>query len=74
MDMIRSRSTPLGHVMAEQMKSSGKTLEVDDFISAYGDGFEEEFRSRYEFDFSPKFWETTAYEFPMTVRQIASKR
>lgn len=26
MDMVRSRSTPLGRAMAEQMKSSGKTL------------------------------------------------
>ncbi|WP_241649916.1 hypothetical protein [Rosenbergiella collisarenosi] len=60
--------------MAEQMKYAGKTLKVNDFISAYGDGFAEVFRSRYEFYFSPKLWETTAYEFPMTVRQIASKR
>ena len=48
--------------------------EVDDFISAYGDGVEEEFRERYEFDFSPELWETTALEFLMTVRRISGER
>lgn len=48
--------------------------EVDDFISAYGDGVEEEFRKRYAFDFAPELWETTAHEFLMTVRQISSEK
>jgi len=48
--------------------------EIDDFISAYGDGVEMEFRSRYDFDFSPELWETTAYQFLMTVRQICSEQ
>ncbi|QDY42755.1 contact-dependent growth inhibition system immunity protein [Candidatus Pantoea soli] len=47
--------------------------EVDGFISAYGNGVEEEFRRRYGFDFSPELWETTAHEFLMTVRQISSE-
>lgn len=48
--------------------------EIDDFISAYGDGIEEEFRRRYDLDFSPECWETTAYQFLMTVRQICSEQ
>ncbi|WP_158782351.1 contact-dependent growth inhibition system immunity protein [Pantoea sp. BAV 3049] len=46
--------------------------EVDDFLSAYGDEVESEFKRRYDFDFSPELWDTTAYEFLMTVRKIAS--
>jgi len=48
--------------------------EVDDFMCTYGDGVEEEFRKRYEFDFSPELWETTAHGFLMTVRQISSEK
>ena len=48
--------------------------EIDDFISAYGGGIEEEFRRRYDLDFSPECWETTAYQFLMTVRQICSEQ
>lgn len=48
--------------------------EIDDFISAYGDGVEDEFRSRYDFDFSPELWDTAAYQFLMTVRQICSEQ
>lgn len=48
--------------------------EVDDFISAYDDGVEEEFKRRYEFDFSPELWDTTAREFLITVRQISLEK
>jgi len=48
--------------------------EVDDFISAYGDGVEEEFEKRYGFDFSPELWKTTSREFLRTVRQISSEK
>ncbi|GAL59483.1 hypothetical protein EV102420_18_00610 [Pseudescherichia vulneris NBRC 102420] len=48
--------------------------EIDDFISAYGDDVEGEFKNRYDFDFSPDLWETTAYQFLMTVRQICSEQ
>jgi hypothetical protein len=48
--------------------------EVDDFITAYGDGVEDEFEKRYGHDFSPELWETTALEFLMTVRRIASEK
>jgi hypothetical protein len=48
--------------------------EVDDFISAYGDGVEEEFEKRYGFDFLPELWETTPREFLRTVRQISSEK
>ena len=44
--------------------------EVDEFISVYGDSVEEEFRKRYEFDFSPELWETTAHDFLVKVRHI----
>ena len=47
--------------------------EVDNFISTYGGGVEEEFRKRYGFDFSPELWETTAHEFLLIVRQISSE-
>lgn len=48
--------------------------EVDDFITAYGDGVEDEFEKRYGHDFSPELWETTGLEFLMTVRRIASEK
>lgn len=48
--------------------------EVDEFIAAYGSGVEEAFRQRYEFDFSPELWETTAHEFLMTVRKLSSEK
>lgn len=48
--------------------------EIDDFISTYGDDVEGEFKNRYDFDFSPDLWETTAYQFLMTVRQICSEQ
>ncbi|MBK0098697.1 hypothetical protein IBT49_22140 [Erwinia sp. S63] len=48
--------------------------EVDDFISAYDDGVEVEFKRRYEFDFSPELWDTTAREFLITVRQISLEK
>jgi hypothetical protein len=48
--------------------------EVDDFISAYGDGVEEEFEKRYGFDFLPELWETSPREFLRTVRQISSEK
>lgn len=48
--------------------------EVDDFISAYDDGVEEEFKRRYEFDFSPELWDTTAREFLIKVRQISLEK
>ncbi len=48
--------------------------EIDDFISAYGDDVEGEFKNRYDFDFSPDLWETNAYQFLMTVRQICSEQ
>ncbi|WP_293773003.1 contact-dependent growth inhibition system immunity protein [uncultured Pantoea sp.] len=48
--------------------------EVDEFIAAYGSDVEEAFRQRYEFDFSPELWETTAREFLMTVRKLSSEK
>lgn len=48
--------------------------EVDDFISAYDDDVEEEFKRRYGFDFSPELWDTTAREFLKTVRQISLEK
>lgn len=48
--------------------------EIDDFISTYGVSVEDEFKKRYHFDFSPELWETTAYDFLKTVRQISLEK
>jgi hypothetical protein len=48
--------------------------EVDNFISTYGDRLEQEFRQRYGFDFAPELWETTACDFLITVRRMATGR
>lgn len=45
--------------------------EVDDFIAVNKDRLDEEFESRYGFDFSPEIWETTAHEFLVMVREFA---
>ena len=44
--------------------------EIDDFIDSYKDHLDEEFKNRYGHDFSPELWETTAYDFLMTVRRL----
>lgn len=48
--------------------------EIDDFISAYGDDVEGEFKNKYNFDFPPELWETTAHQFLMTVRHLCSEQ
>lgn len=48
--------------------------EVDDFINSYKGHLDEEFKNRYGHDFSPELWETTAYDFLMTVRRLALRR
>lgn len=45
--------------------------EVDDFIDSYKGHLNEEFKNRYGYDFSPELWETTAYDFLITVRRLA---
>ncbi|RHI01091.1 hypothetical protein DW184_15745 [Enterobacter cloacae] len=45
--------------------------EIDTFIGCYGDKLDDEFKSRYGFDFSPELWETTSYDFLMKVRRLA---
>ncbi len=45
--------------------------EIDDFVDSYKANLEEEFKSRYGFDFSPELWETTAYDFLMTLRRLS---
>lgn len=45
--------------------------EVDTFIECYKDRLDDEFKSRYGFDFSPELWETTSYDFLMSVRRLA---
>ena len=45
--------------------------EVDDFIDSYKEHLDEEFKNRYGYDFSPELWETTAYDFLITVRRLA---
>lgn len=54
-------------------KSTLKELveEIDDFVDSYKANLEEEFKSRYGFDFSPELWETTAYDFLMTLRRLS---
>ncbi|HCM9245161.1 TPA: hypothetical protein N5L31_002463 [Enterobacter bugandensis] len=45
--------------------------EVDSFLALYGDRLDEEFKSRYGFDFSPELWDSTPFYFLMTVRRLA---
>ncbi|MFI2990666.1 contact-dependent growth inhibition system immunity protein [Klebsiella aerogenes] len=45
--------------------------EIDTFIESYSDRQDDEFKSRYGYDFSPELWETTIYEFLTTVRRLA---
>ena len=45
--------------------------EVDSFFALYGDRLDEEFKSRYGFDFSPELWDSTPFNFLMTVRRLA---
>jgi len=45
--------------------------EVDSFLELYGDRLDEEFKSRYGFDFSPELWDSTPLDFLMTVRRLA---
>ncbi|HBS6039712.1 TPA: hypothetical protein MAL38_000961 [Klebsiella aerogenes] len=45
--------------------------EIDTFIESYRDRQDDEFKSRYGYDFSPELWETTTYEFLKTVRRLA---
>lgn len=49
-------------------------IEVDTFIAANGQQLESVFAERYESDFSPRLWETSAQEFLLTVRRIATKQ
>ncbi|MGR7774697.1 contact-dependent growth inhibition system immunity protein [Klebsiella aerogenes] len=44
---------------------------MDTFIESYRDRQDDEFKSRYGYDFSPELWETTTYEFLKTVRRLA---
>ncbi|EIV6181796.1 TPA: contact-dependent growth inhibition system immunity protein [Klebsiella aerogenes] len=44
---------------------------IDTFIESYSDRLDDEFKSRYGYDFSPELWETTTYEFLTTVRRLA---
>ena len=46
--------------------------EVDTFIECYKDRLDEEFNIRYAFDFSPKLWNSTPFNFLMTVRRLAA--
>ncbi len=62
-----------------QRSASEQTLkelakEVDDFISVNKNRLDEEFESRYSFDFSPELWETTAHEFLLSVKEVALGR
>ncbi|EML2247557.1 TPA: hypothetical protein L8S53_004525 [Klebsiella aerogenes] len=43
---------------------------MDTFIESYRDRQDDEFKSRYGYDFSPELWETTTYEFLKTVRRL----
>lgn len=45
--------------------------EVDTFVECYKDRLDDEFKSRYGFDFSPELWDSTSYDFLMTVRRLA---
>ncbi|HDF8568942.1 contact-dependent growth inhibition system immunity protein [Enterobacter hormaechei] len=45
--------------------------EVDCFLALYGDRLDEQFKSRYGFDFSPELWDSTPFDFLMTVRRLA---
>ncbi|ENZ7585315.1 contact-dependent growth inhibition system immunity protein [Klebsiella aerogenes] len=45
--------------------------DIDTFIESYSDRLDDEFKSRYGYDFSPELWETTIYEFLTTVRRLA---
>ncbi len=47
-------------------------MEIDDFVIADKNRLNEKFNRRYGSDFSPELWETTAYDFLMTVRSIAA--
>jgi hypothetical protein len=38
--------------------------EVDSFIELYQDRLDNEFKSRYGFDFSPELWDSTPIRFP----------
>lgn len=44
--------------------------EVDSFLALYGDRLDEEFKSRYGFDFSPELWDSTPFNFLTTVRRL----
>ena len=45
--------------------------DVDSFFALYCDSLDEEFKSRYGFDFSPELWDSTPFNFLMTVRRLA---
>ncbi|MFQ8717631.1 MAG: contact-dependent growth inhibition system immunity protein [Enterobacter hormaechei] len=45
--------------------------EVDCFLKLYEDRLDEQFKSRYGFDFSPELWDSTPFDFLMTVRRLA---
>lgn len=46
--------------------------EVDTFIECYKDRLDDEFNIRYAFDFSPKLWNSTPFNFLMTLRRLAA--
>lgn len=48
--------------------------EIVNFIDIYNDSLDTEFEKRYCFDFSPSLWETTAYDFLMSVLKVISEQ
>lgn len=53
---------------------NGLVMEVDAFMAAHSQQLESVFEKRYEFDFSPRLWETSAQEFLLTVRRITMEQ
>ena len=45
--------------------------EVDTFIECNKGRLDDEFKMRYGFDFSPELWNSTPFDFLMTVRRLA---
>ncbi len=79
-DIINDGEDTIEGIIALFLKSAPDWMrkelaeEVDNFIGTYSDRLEQEFRQRYGFDFAPELWETTACDFLITVRRMATGR
>jgi len=56
------------------LRRNGLAEEADAFITSSKDPLKDALKTRYDFDFSPALWQTTAYRFLMTVRRLALSR